>query len=62
MASTLECRVTHAAHAHVVVLLLDNPRQLLLNTGLYEVDHHLDAYLLVHDGEYTVIFIRSLDK
>lgn len=54
--------MAHGAHALVVVLLLDDLRQLLLDVGLDELDDHVDVQLLVHDGEASVVFIACLNE
>jgi hypothetical protein len=53
--------VTHAAHALIIIFLLDDSWKLFLDVDLNEVDEHLDVDFLVHDREASVILVARLN-
>lgn len=54
--------MTHAAHALVVIFFLDDARELLLDVDGEEVDEHINADLLVHDRETSLVFVAGLNQ
>jgi hypothetical protein len=62
VAASLQSRMTHTAHAHVVILLLDDLWQFFFYIGLYETHKHLDTYFLIHNCQDSVILVGCLNE
>lgn len=60
--SALEGRVAHAAQTLVVILLFHDARELFFDTRLDEVHYHVNADLLVHDGETALVLVARCDE
>lgn len=64
MASAIEgcCRMTHTAHALIVIFFFHDSWELLFVIGLDKVHYHVNADLLIHDRETSLVLVACLDQ
>ena len=64
MASAIEgcCRMTHTAHTLIVIFFFHDSGKLLFVIGLDKVHYHVNADLLIHDRETSLVLVACLDQ